>query len=351
MSGPYSKDFDSILSDQLTDYSNLDPAPDTSIGSMVYVGCATHSSALWGAYKYQDFISTEIFPDTCSTTALNHFGSDYGIPRLTGENDNDYAGRILSFMRQPPAGGTATDYQNWALATPATPANLTETFVPSAVVGGGITTTQEWQNGSIVQFSTTNTLPSPLVTATNYVLADIGPTSVQVYDSTFTTLIPLTDGGIGVHTITPQSTTLYTVAYARASSPSPGAVVVVILPNDPSIIGGGAMQTLANAAFTYIDARRPVTASLTQVVGAVPVTANINITVKPITSDVTQMQSDITAYINTLAPGDTLYVSKLSSLCIQDGAYDAVVTLPASDIVPTIYQVVRPGVITVTASA
>ncbi len=115
MANPFEKDFDDILNDILTDYTNLDNQPDTSTGSTAWIIASVLASMIWGLYRYQDYISKQHFPDTCDTDNLNHWGLIYDITRLTGETDADYLNRILSFLRQPPAGGNAKDYKTWAL--------------------------------------------------------------------------------------------------------------------------------------------------------------------------------------------------------------------------------------------
>lgn len=111
----YEKDFDTILDDILTTYSNLDSQPDISTGSSAWIMASVLSEIVWGLYKYQDYISLQHFPDTADTDNLNHWGSVYNISRNSAEEDEDYRARILAYLRQPPAGGNATDYENWAL--------------------------------------------------------------------------------------------------------------------------------------------------------------------------------------------------------------------------------------------
>jgi len=115
MTSPFDKDFDTILTDVLTDYSNLDSAPDTSEGSMPFIMGSVLSSMVWGLYRYQDYINNQHFPDTADTDNLNHWGSVYDITRVDDDTDATYLTKILNFLRQPPAGGNALDFENWAL--------------------------------------------------------------------------------------------------------------------------------------------------------------------------------------------------------------------------------------------
>lgn len=115
MTSPFSKDLDTILTDILTDYSNLDSAPSISAGSMPFINGSVLASMLWGLYKYQAWINNQAFPDMADTDALNHWGSIYNITRLSTDTDATYLNKILNYIRQPPAGGNALDFKTWAL--------------------------------------------------------------------------------------------------------------------------------------------------------------------------------------------------------------------------------------------
>lgn len=110
----FERSFDEILAAILTDFRNIFPAVDTSQGSLAYMKAAGYASALWGLYRYQEWISRQIFPDTADTEALEHHAWVRGLTRTAGENDASYLARLLEFIRRPPAGGNAHDYEMWA---------------------------------------------------------------------------------------------------------------------------------------------------------------------------------------------------------------------------------------------
>lgn len=110
----YQKDFDEILGGILTDFRNIFPTVDVSQGSLAYMKAAGYASALWGLYRYQEWISRQAFPDTADTEALEHHGWVRGVSRTADENDAAYLARLLSYIRRPPAGGNQYDYQRWA---------------------------------------------------------------------------------------------------------------------------------------------------------------------------------------------------------------------------------------------
>jgi uncharacterized phage protein gp47/JayE len=116
MSSPFEKDFDTILSEILTDYKNLDSQPDVGEGTMPFIMGSVLASMIWGLYRYQDYIAKQHFPDTADVDNLNHWGTVYDIARLD-ETDAEYLERILNFLRNPAAGGNANDFKTWALDT------------------------------------------------------------------------------------------------------------------------------------------------------------------------------------------------------------------------------------------
>ena len=111
----FQKDFDELLNNITTDYKNQLPDADTSQGSLIFIKSACIASALWGLYKYQDWISKQIFPDTADTEALEHHAWVRGLTRTYGETDTAYLARLLDHIRRPPAGGNKYDYVKWAL--------------------------------------------------------------------------------------------------------------------------------------------------------------------------------------------------------------------------------------------
>lgn len=110
----FEKSFDDILNGILTDFRNIFPTVDVSQGSLAYMKAAGYASALWGLYKYQEWISRQAFPDTADTEGLEHHAWVRGVPRTAGETDAAYLSRLLGYIRQPPAGGNKFDYGKWA---------------------------------------------------------------------------------------------------------------------------------------------------------------------------------------------------------------------------------------------
>jgi hypothetical protein len=63
--------------------------------------------------------------------------------------------------------------------------------------------------------------------------------------------------------------------------------------------------------------------------------------------DKTTIAANITAYLKTMIPGQTLYRAKLTQIAMDAGADNVSITTPAADVTATTYQMIRPGVISV----
>ncbi len=115
MESKFLKDFDTILNEILVDYRAQAPDADTSKGSLIFIKSACQASALWGAYRYQEWISDQIFADTADAANMEHHAWIRGITRRAGETDDQLLARYMDDLRRPPAGGNKYDYPKWAL--------------------------------------------------------------------------------------------------------------------------------------------------------------------------------------------------------------------------------------------
>jgi hypothetical protein len=323
-------------------------------GSPVFIKGSVLTAALFGLYRYQDYLSKQIFPDSADTANLDHWGSIYGVARLTNESDADYAQRILSYLQSPPAGGTAQDYYNWAINSVPVgiPANRSEVFHPADVnistdiiTLDGITNLYGWVDHDPIVFTTTGTLPSGLNSAATFYASYVSATQIQVSAVSGGTPLSLGTQGTGQHTIShatqsgdPNSFYIVDAKVVTPMDPSfptsPGTVTVALVPNDEAIVEVSnpyypAAYTLAQIATAYIDARRPVTAYANTVgmetIDRIKV-GNFTMTVTPSTVNVAQIKADIQNYINSLRPGDILYEVQLGAIALRDGAINATVT-------------------------
>jgi hypothetical protein len=105
--------------------------------------------------------------------------------------------------------------------------------------------------------------------------------------------------------------------------------------------------------FAAIDGLRPVSASDFKVIGAISVEVDLTVTVHGLSiANKDALHRNITAFINGLAIGSTLYFVQVGSLCVESGAQSAD---SFSDIVPQAgpdtYEVLRSGDIEVVLGA
>jgi hypothetical protein len=296
---------------------------------------------------------------------LDKWGSEFGIPRLTGEIDSYYANRMAGIFQQPPAGGTAQDYYNWAIAATAggIPANIAETIVPAQVITGaqsyiilnGISNPNGWVNGDPVTFTTTGTLPSPLVVGTTYYTITGNPPEPATIDVALSAsvggpAIVFTSQGTGLHNIShapqPNDPNNFWVTNATVTTPNslpvptqPGNVAITIVPDDETILNPSSIYyvagpTLVTVTNNYINTRSPVTVNSNIVSLESIESLTISITVSPVTVNVTTIINDILNYVNYLQPGQVMYLSQINAIALRDGAVNSFVTSPGTDIIP-----------------
>jgi len=357
------KSFDTVLEELIRDYENMDESPDVTEGSIAWIKAACLASMGWGIYKYQDWLSKQIFIDTCDGDNLDKWGTEYGIVRLSGELDGDYAKRIIASIQKPVQPGTVLDYQEWALSQSSL-ANVREDFSSSAVnvAGSQITVTQSWMQDmqvgyesapipSSVHLSTTGTLPSPLNDSSAYYMLPLNDSTVQLSATRSPwVVITLGSAGTGTHTFIPDQTTEYyaqsVVVNTPESSPptSLGTLLITYVPNDLNIINTPAVTTLTDTIADYIETLRPVTNKVfVKAVGSI-YDMTVDITITPLTlstSALAQMRADIAEIFANLDIGQPLYRSQLTAACVNNGAITVTINQPASDYYPLYYELIQ----------
>lgn len=106
-------------------------------------------------------------------------------------------------------------------------------------------------------------------------------------------------------------------------------------------------QSLLDAVTAYIVDIMPTHVKTLRVLAPVIITQNITMTVIGTAANKPAITSEITSYLSTMVPGQTLYLTQLSSIATSNGADDCTITLPLANVVPTAYQMIQPGVINV----
>lgn len=115
MPSPFLTDFDSLWNSILTDWRNRFPEADTSQGSLIFIKSACLAAAVWGLHRRMDWVMRQIFPDTADSAQMEHWANIFGLTRRVDETDSELLDRLLAALRDPPAGGNAGDYVQWAL--------------------------------------------------------------------------------------------------------------------------------------------------------------------------------------------------------------------------------------------
>jgi uncharacterized phage protein gp47/JayE len=137
-----------------------------------------------------------------------------------------------------------------------------------------------------------------------------------------------------------------------------GTVDVVILAEASS---GSIIPTsgLLAEVFAYIQGICPTSVQYLRVLAPTVISQNVTMTTSGPNKNPTQTATDITNYLNNFIPtqqgqtpvqlpGQTLYLTQLAMIALQDGAEDAEISVPAANVPTTPYQIIQAGAINVT---
>jgi len=272
----YKKDFDQILSDILNDYSNLDSNPDVSQGSMPFIMGSVLASMIWGLYRYNDYNAKQMFVDTSDSENLRKHGAILDIPYLESDTDSTYLDKILSFLRQPSAGGNQLDFENWAL-------DQENCF---------------YTNEEILYYN-------------KY---------AHVVSNAFGS------GTVGIYTV-----------------PSDETIIDVTTPVNIE-------EELRSVSQIYINLVRPLGMLAASVVSAKPLLQSVTMIVYATTGgtvDTVAISDAIEEELNSMTPGEDLYMSTLICIALSYGAKNAVLTAPTTDISVIDSRFIRSDTITI----
>lgn len=127
-----------------------------------------------------------------------------------------------------------------------------------------------------------------------------------------------------------------------------GTVDVVILANAVTTGSEIPTQALLDAVRAYIANICPTSVKYLRVLAPTVISQPVTMSTSGANKNPAQTASDITAYINSLLPGQSLALAQLMNIAVNDGAADAEITEPATSVAATAYQLIRPGAINVT---
>lgn len=330
MSSTFIKEFDDLFSAVLLDYKNQFTDAEAAKGSLIWVKSACLASALWGLYKYQDYIAAQIFPDTCDTENLEHHAWVYNLSRKTNETDSELLDRLLSYIQDPPAGGKKSDYVKWAMSFDnvdrayCIPCGQGLGTVDVVILAAADNTGSEIPSSHDLMGTSTSVSTDKLIdSAADYTATATRVRIGDVVTNTQTAAIAVVTAIDDAHTLT-LDTDIFT-AIGQSYS----------------------IASLCAQVKTYIDEVRPVTASFVRVLPPTIITQAVTMTLTGTNLDKATITANVTSYLNSLAPGSTLYVSQLIAIAIAAGAGNVVVSTPSADVTVTNYQMIRSGTVTI----
>src|SRR6185295_882351 len=108
----FEKTFEDLLNDILTDYDGQ--GIDRAVGTLAFIKAACTASACWGIYKYQQWVSDQILPDTADDDFILGWARQFDITMNPGDTPLDILNALLLRFRNPPAGGKDADFIAWA---------------------------------------------------------------------------------------------------------------------------------------------------------------------------------------------------------------------------------------------
>ena len=348
-----------ILAAILTDYANLIPGADTSPGSDIYARAAALASTVWGAYNHQNYISRQILPDTCDSATLDRHAAIHGLSRLAPS----FASGTIACTGSPdgtaiPAGTIFTTGDGTTFISTANTviAGGTAAVAASAVTAG---ISGNIPNGTALTVQ--NPPPGINSTATPQT-AFTGGTDRESDSALLTRLLnrlqaPPAGGNANDFrqwALTVPGVTDAMVFPLRLGLGSTSVVVLTGGTGAARIPGSG----LITAVTDYINSVRPVGNQILQVFGPTAqsqaVTVGIHLAAGySFTPVQAQVSAAITAYLGSLMPLQTMYISRLMAVVMTvPGVAYCTITTPAADVVAAdgggtaVYMIV-PGAITV----
>ncbi len=145
-----------------------------------------------------------------------------------------------------------------------------------------------------------------------------------------------------------EASPLVVAAWCVPLGQGPGTVDVIILAD--AVATGNEIPTndLLATVRAYIVDICPADVKFLRLLAPEVITKNVTIVRQGSDYAAAGAIVDITNYLAAFVPGQILYQDQLKGLALGGGNGTAPVTLPVSDVVPTAYQMIRPGTINVT---
>lgn len=131
-----------------------------------------------------------------------------------------------------------------------------------------------------------------------------------------------------------------------------GTVDVLISADEEETGSEEPTEDLLDEVHAYIDELNPaeMTEDDLRVFAPTIITQDVVMTIPGDEADPDDVAADIEAFMETMEPGQGLYLSKLTSFAINAGETSAAITTPAANVIPGQNQIIRPGDIDVSTA-
>jgi len=112
----YKKSLSALVQNVMIDIDGQLENNDQSEGSANFAIATLIGNTAWGLHSEQDKIAKQIFPESADLANLKHHGALRDVNQQPGETRQDYLQRVLNAFRNPDAGGSDPDWEQWTRA-------------------------------------------------------------------------------------------------------------------------------------------------------------------------------------------------------------------------------------------
>lgn len=325
-------DYQAIRDAILRDIANQLPGANTASDGDYAIRANATGSAIEGLYQHQQWIVRQIFPDTADSDYLERHA---GLRGLTRKAATAATGTITFSGTTGSAVPIGTEAK--------TAAGVAYMTTAADVIGAGGTVTIAAQaettgaagNQAAATALTLTSAPSGVLSSAT-IATMTGGTDVETDASLLSRLLfilrnPPCGGAAHDYYSWAMNVSGVTAAYVYSNRRGLGTTDVIILTS-----GGIAGAGLIASVQSYIDSQRPVQADF---LAFAPTAVPVNVTAAPtlaagytLASVTTTINTALTAYFNSLKPGDTAYLNRIRAI-ISDtaGVVDFNLTAPTGN--------------------
>lgn len=377
--------FDQIREQILRDYRSTFPLADTSKGSIIYADASAVASAVWGLYKNQNWLRSNMVPDAPSREILERWARIYGI-QTSGKTDSEILEEFIERLRRPAAGGNKADVERWAkqVSSKGLLDFPLKRDVPATISNNGLS------NFNAANFTDGDELKTAFSTGgaaagANFVLdygdglsEDLVSLGMWKYnEENLVFQIEYSDDGaiwteiVGSFvleglgwsfsewdSVGPRrfwrvslvNTTTNDVNVGEVEFYSAGTEVVNSAICYPNYLAIGTFHLVASrnstrisnklleAIFEYLDFRLPISPKEFFVVRPKDLSVEVSVEVTGEAANLGIIETEIRNYIAGLSIEEPFYIAQITLICLQNGATNASVILPTADVYPGAFE-------------